>query len=95
VTTFDPAHIIAWHVGSSLFDDVLHEDDASTKASLCLEQDNGQPNPKGVVLATFGIKQYPQALGQPDNAWSNHVFCFTGGVLHRNTPTSVELGPTM
>jgi hypothetical protein len=93
MNVFDPAHVVA--APAALYDAVLREDDLTTKAFLCLEQDPAQPNRQGTVTIIYGVKQYRHPLGQPANDWTDRVFAFTGDVLNRNAPTSVELGPAM
>jgi hypothetical protein len=93
MATFYPAHVVAQP--AALYEALLGEDDTSTKAFLCLEQDDANPGTQGVISAVYGIRQYRQALGQPPNQWSDRVFGFTGDVLNRNAPSSVELGTTM
>jgi hypothetical protein len=93
MATFNPAHIVA--APGTLYETLLGEDDMLTKAFVCLEQNNAAPGSQGVVSIIYSIWQYHQALGQPPNPSSDRVFGFTGNVLNKNAPTSVELSPVI
>jgi hypothetical protein len=94
MTTFDLAHIVV--ATGILYEVVLGDDDTSTKAFHCFEQNVTAPaGTQGVVSAIYGIQQYRQTLGQPPNQWTDRVFGFTGNILNRNVPILVELGLAM